>query len=447
MRRHLLWLISGTLISSPLLTACRDGGSSAPVILVSIDTLRADHVGCYGYGRPTTPHVDLFRRDAILFSQTIAQAPSTLPSHASMLTSLLPPHHTASVANNRALPAEVLSLATILKRHGYATASFNGGVQLHAVWGLDQGFETYESVRPQKTASDSLSDPRDRFSHTLDMARDWIERHRAGPFFLFLHSYEVHHPYTPDAADLAPFRGDYSGRLPDHISVDLLREINGHKTAIDDKDRQHIVDAYDGEIHSMDAAFGRLVDLLRKNDLYDRSLVIFTSDHGEEFGEHGSMGRHAHTLFDELLRVPLLIKLPGSRLGGTTQEAQAQGIDLAPTVLGVLRLPVPGQFEGRDLLNPTGARRDEAVSTRDVLDPNTSAAVRTTEWKLYDGRLFHLSSDIPERLDVARDNLEVARTLRSRLKAILGERPIPSKRAAAPDEELQERLRALGYVQ
>jgi arylsulfatase A-like enzyme len=427
--------------------ACSHHGNGTPVVLVSIDTLRSDHLGAYGYPRDTSPHVDSFRRDAILFRNAIAQAPSTLPSHASMMTSLLPPHHSASVANNRALAPDVATLAELLHKDGYATASFNGGVQLQSVWGLDRGFDTYVSVRPRNTPSDSLSSPSDRFTHVVELSRGWIEEHRAKPFLLFLHTYEVHHPYTPEASDLAPFRGDYQGPLPDQISVELLREINDRHRAIDARDRQHIVDAYDAEIRSMDRAFGALVDVLRSNGVYDRALVIFTSDHGEEFGEHGKMGRHAHTLFDELLRVPLLVKLPRSERAGSTEAAEAQGIDLAPTVLGALALRAPRAFEGHDLLQPAPRDAAPALSFRDVVEPNASVALRTAEWKLYDRSLFHLSSDPDEKHDVAKDNVDLVRALRRRMNEIASSRPAPRARTAAPDEDLRERLRSLGYVE
>ena len=196
-----------------------------PVILVSIDTLRPDHLGCYGYPRPTSPNLDAFRKDAVLFRQAIAHAPSTLASHASLLTSLLPPHHGASISNNLAVPRGVVTLAELLRAEGYATASFNGGVQLDPVWGLDQGFDTYMSVKPRGAPAESLVDEHDRFSFITEEARAWILDHEGPPFFLFLHTYEVHHPYSPDPADLDPFRGDYKGPLPDRITVDLLRQM------------------------------------------------------------------------------------------------------------------------------------------------------------------------------------------------------------------------------
>jgi arylsulfatase A-like enzyme len=427
---------------------CGTSSPRSPVVLVSIDTLRPDHLGCYGYPRPTSPNLDAFRGDAILFRAAFAHAPSTLPSHASMLTSLLPPHHGASIANDLVVPDEVLTLAEVLRSQGYATASFNGGIQLDRSYGLDQGFDIYESVKPRDATPERLVDPTDRFAHVVDQARGFVSAQGDHAFFLFLHTYEVHHPYTPVPADLAPFRGNYSGPLPDLISVELLRQINSGERRIDDRDRQHIVDAYDGEIRSMDRAFGSLVAFLRDRALYDRALVVVTSDHGEEFGEHGKMGWHSHTLFDELLHVPLLVKLPGRRLAGAVIEATARGIDVAPTILRALDLPVPKAFEGRDLLasGPPPVGSEETWSARDVVDPNRAWALRTPEWKLVDDRLYDLRRDPGETTDVAPDHREVTRRLRERRRALVAARPLPPRRHAQVDDALRERLRALGYI-
>ncbi len=431
-----------------LASGCRTR-PEAPVILVSIDTLRPDHLGCYGYPRPTSPHLDAFRRDAVLFQKAIAHAPSTLSSHASILTSLLPPHHGASISNDLAVPREVTTLAEVLRAEGYLTASFNGGVQLDPVWGLDQGFDTYASVKPRGAPAESLIDEHDRFAHITEQARAFILNHEGRPFFLFLHTYEVHHPYSPDAADLDAFRGDYKGPLPDLITVDLLRQIDGGSLRISDGDRQHVVDAYDAEIRSMDRAFGAFVGFLRERKLYHDALIVVTSDHGEEFGEHGRLGWHSHSLYDELLRVPLLVKLPASRLGGGLATEQVRGIDVAPTVLSALGLGIPAPFEGRDLLKggSPGAAANEAWSSRDVTEPNAVISLRTPEWKLFDARLYDLLRDPGEREDVAKSHADVARRLSERRKAIAADRPRPARRPATPDDELRERLRSLGYVE
>ena len=438
-----------TALLAASIVSCRSPQAPGSVILVSVDALRPDRLGCYGYRRPTSPSVDAFRRDAVLFRQAIAPAPSTLSSHASLLTSLVPPHHTASMANGLALPHELVTLTEALREHDYATASFNGGIQLDAAWGLDQGFETYVSVKPRTATAESLVDAKDRLDHVIDLAKAWVERNEGRPFFLFLQTYEVHSPYTPEAADLAPFRGGYAGRLADRITIDVLRRISDGKLTLDDRDRQHVVDAYDGEIRSMDRAFGGLTAFLRARGLYDSSLIVFTSGHGQELGEHGRMDG-SPSLFDELLHVPLLMKLPSSRLRGTTIEDQVGGIDVAPTILGVLGISAPPQFEGRDLFAtapPASGEGPAIVSSLDIAEPGFSVSLRTPEWKLYDGRLYHLTRDPDETDDVARRRGEVARSLQARLKAALDVPARTTKRHAAPSEELLDRLRSTGYME
>ena len=439
------------IIATLLLSVPGCSKRSTPVVLISIDTLRPDHLGCYGYPRQTSPNLDAFRKDAVLFRHAFAHAPSTLASHAAILTSLLPPHHGASV-DDLAVPREVLTLAEVMREGGYSTASFNGGIQLDPAYGLDQGFDVYVSAKPRSSIAETLVDETDHFSYQVEQARAWIEK-QARPFFLFLHTYEVHNPYTPRAPDLEFFQGDYHGDLPNRITVKLLSQFNQGKRALEARDRQHILDAYDAEIRSADRAFGRLVDLLRNLGIYDDALMVVTSDHGEEFSEHGQVGWHSHTLYDELLHVPLLVKLPGKARAGTTIEETVRGIDIAPTMLAALGRRAPSEFEGLDILapgpRPTGA--DEVWSRRDIrmLDARTLSdlvCLRTPEWKLIDGRLYNLRSDPGERKDVAAQQPEVVERLTERRRELLESRRLPRPQPAQINEELRQRLRALGYL-
>ncbi len=428
--------------------SCRD--THRPnVILISIDTLRADHLSCYGYPRKTTPRIDIFRRGATLFEQAIATAPSTLPSHVSIFTSLLPSHHRASVARSSGVDPGALTLTEILRREGYETASFNGGIQLDPLYGLARGFDIYQSARPSVATAEVLVDAVDRFDHAVTEAVKWIREREPGPFFLFLHTYETHHPYTPDPDLLEPMDAGYQGPLPDHISVELLKRINAGEVEVDERDLEHIVAAYDAELASVDAAFGELMEFLEQERLYDDAVIMVTSDHGEEFGEHGIVGWHAHSLYDELLRVPLLIKLSGSRGAGRSVEAQVRGIDLAPTILDELGLPIPPSFEGASLLPAiagSGDPPEHAVSQKDVTVPEDEASIRTLTWKWTQGRLFHLPSDGLETTDVSPSNQATAEALSRALEGLLKARSKPPDHLVEPDEELLKKLRSLGYV-
>jgi arylsulfatase A-like enzyme len=431
--RSLAFGLAAVLAFTLQLAGCGDAPDAASVVLVSIDTLRPDHLGCYGYHRDTSPAIDELRRDAVLFSEAFAPAPSTLPSHASLFSSLLPQHHGASMTRSVPLPETVLTLAEVLQAAGYRTAAFTGAGQLHSAFGFGQGFEVYHQ-------------PVADLAGAVDEATRWLDGLSGEPFFVFLHTYEVHHPYDPELALLEQFAPDYDGELPAEISVELLRRINDGELELSEQDLDLVVSAYDAEIREMDRSLGRLLEQLRARGLYEESMIVLTSDHGEEFGEHGWVGWHSHTLYDELLRVPLIVKLPGGRSAGTTIEAPARLIDVAPTITEVAGAPIPPDFDGVDLL---GERPPSEVPIVAMIDhgSNDFEALRLRHWKWFAGRLFDLRTDPRELTDLAMAKPEVAAQLEARLRKLVGERQVPVAEAIEPDEETLEQLRALGYLQ
>jgi arylsulfatase A-like enzyme len=429
--------------------AAAQGEPTAPrfnVVLISIDTLRADHLGCYGYGPPTSPEIDRFAAEAVVFENAFAQAPSTLPSHASIFTSMLPSHHGALYSTKSALAPGFLTLAEVLRAQGFAAAGFHGGGQVGGEFGLGQGFDPYERVAGA-------------FRETVAAGLEWLDRAAPRPFFLFLHTYEVHHPYTPAPDLLAIFDEGYAGSLPDRIEVgEHLGRINGTaepRLEIDDADLKHIVATYDAEIRSMDAAFGVLLAGLAERGLDGDTLIVLTSDHGEEFGEHGFVGWHSHSLYDELLRVPLVIRPPGGEPGGRRVPDLVRGLDVAPTILAVLGVPRPASFDGEPVLAGTPMPL-VAVSQMDrPYDPPISA-LRTPDWKLredrlfwrvYRDRLFDLRSDPGERRDAFSGNRATARALAAQLRAIEGRRRRPGGEDAGLSPETIRQLRSLGYAE
>ncbi|MGE5127832.1 MAG: sulfatase [Betaproteobacteria bacterium] len=412
------------------------------MVLVSIDTLRPDHLGCYGYDKPTSPEIDAFRREGVLLRRVIAQAPSTLSSHASMLTSLWPLHHGASVARNSAVRPGVETLPQVLRRAGFATASWNGGGQLHRSWGLDRGFDVYVSA----TDSSNVDVGEDTLAQQVDAARPWLERVSQRPFFLFLHTYQVHHPYAATPAQLQRMEKGYHGKLPDRISVRLLEKINEGIHRLQPGDLEHIVAVYDGGILATDSAFGDLLRLLKRLGRYDETTIVLTSDHGEAFGERGKVGWHGDTLYDEQLRIPLIVKLPGSRFAGTRIETQVREIDLAPTLLSLLGMPVPPAFSGT-VIDLAGGAADHPPWAVASIDGNPhDVALRTRRWKWYEGRLFDLRADPGERRDVVALHPEIERDLSARLAAIFQSRDIAPDTPVVQTEEARNELRSLGYV-
>ena len=454
-----------TPVSIPRQTAAADAPT---IVLVSIDTLRADRLGCYGCDRPTSPKIDRFRQQAVLFEQAIAHAPSTLPSHASMLTSMLPLHHGASFQEERPLPPAIPTLAEVLQAAGYRTAAFTGGGQLAPEFGLDQGFDVYRVVGGSR-----------RFHETVRAGLQWLEDDLSRPAFLFLHTYEVHHPYTPEPEFLKLVEDDYPGSLPDRISKKLLRRINNGAVSIDDDDLAHIVATYDAEIRSVDKAFGRLRGGLRELGLWQEAFVIVTSDHGEEFGEHGAVGWHSHSLYDELLRVPLLIRFPRWAHGGETVQQQVRLIDIPPTVVAAAGLRAPSSFDGVDLATVIveGSAPLAAVSQQDTPTKIRRLSLRTEDRKLYPRELlttplfgpprglwrrvvdavherrapfalFDLAVDPGETTDVAGDRGRETGSLRKQLEQEMARRPaVAAPGSVAVDDLTEEQLRALGYIE
>jgi arylsulfatase A-like enzyme len=428
------------------LSSC-GGGQPPPaetLVLVSIDTLRPDRLGCYGGERPTSPRLDALCEEAVVFEQAVAAAPSTLPSHATMLTGLSPLRHGASFAARRALPDSVETVAERLAAAGFRTASFNDGGQVDGRWGLAQGFEVYRSFDG------------DRLTPVVDAGLEWLDQVRAAdpgaPAFLFLHTYQVHHPYTPPEKDLAALEAEpYDGWLGRSVGYRELRRINRNRLLVAPADLAFIDDAYDAEIRGMDRALGRLIDGLAERGLGRRLALVVTSDHGEEMGEHGAWGWHSHTLYDELLRVPLVVRRPGRRSAGERVAYQARGVDLAPTLLALAGVAPPPGLDGTDLLalvdggEPGGTRFAFAQ-----LDNGTARALRTRRWKLYDGSLYDLVTDPAERHDVTFQHPDVAVSLERRLERWVEEARAAEAAGEVPvdlDPEAVERLKALGYLQ
>lgn len=440
MKKNLLEMLFFAIV---ILAGCtnNDQGNKCTdcnVILISIDTLRSDHLGCYGYRKNTTPNIDIFSKESVVFKENISQAPSTEPSHASMFTSLIPSHHGAFISLKQSISTDVKTMAEILHENKYTTASFNGGGQVSSEFGFNRGFDTYVS---------NTEDTNERFITQVNQSIAWLDKNNADKFFLFLHTYEPHAPYIPIPENLALFETDYAGKLPINISQSHLELINTKKLMIDQADKEHIINAYDAEVRSADDSFGKLIEYLKKIGKYNNTMIIFTSDHGEEFGEHGMMGLHSHELFDEQLKVPLIIKFPNSSVESKIINVQTRNIDILPTVLEVLNIPALDCFEGENLLNILQGRGGAlfAISEQDTADTRPPSSIRTLEWKLNKGKLYNLINDPLETKDVSKENTEIMAGLQSQLdKTITNKENKQSK--AKIDKKTIKQLKGLGYL-
>lgn len=429
------------------------------IILISIDTLRADHLGCYGYskyGKNISPNIDKFSNEGLLFKNCIAQSPWTTPSHASMFTSLIPSHHWASI-KERPILKSVITLGEFFRNNYYSVISYNGGAQVDEEYGFGRGFNLYNSSK--KEAEHQY------FDNVVKDIMQWVKsrNNNKGKFFWFLHSYEIHHPYTPHKEFLKQLETNYEGALPDNISIELLEKINSDEIKIDKNDREHIISTYDAEIMSVDNAFGLLVDFLKENNLFDNTLIIFTSDHGEEFNEHATMGWHGHSLYDELLHVPLIIKFPNSKYKGRVINEMVRSIDILPTLLDWVGFDKLDYFEGVSLMplieGKEFAEELFTVSQRyatEGFDGKERAgemisSIRIEKWKWYDKKLFDLESDPLESKDVSRKYPKVTKFLENKLNEIINSNKLPKSKSEKEekvkiDKQLEKQLKALGYL-
>jgi len=442
------------------------GRKTCPVVLISIDTLRADHLGCYGYSRETSPSVDTLAEDSALFLNTYASSPWTLPSHVSLLTSLHGVNHQVYYEDEKMSP-DLVTLADVLRAEGFMTTAFTDGGFVSRVYGFSKGFDSYHERENAVTGHDSAM-------RVFRMASEWLEGNAEKNFFLFLHTYQPHDPYVcPE-----PYRTMFLEEDAAWRSVNLMGRLGGYTgiyTELTEKERRNIIGLYDGEIRYTDEALvGPLIAKLKELGLYDSALIIFTSDHGEEFFDHQSW-THGHQVYDESLKVPLIIKFPKSRFAGLRLEPVVRLIDVMPTILDELGIPFPGRtVDGKSLLPVLrGKEREDRVFLADVGDNILNSHIGR-KIAMSSGRdkiilntpfspedlgfftspprivppveLFNLAEDPRETRNVADAKPSLARRLNNRIVEIYRHygREKPSK--AQIDERLREELRALGYI-
>jgi arylsulfatase A-like enzyme len=310
---------------TPAVTARDD---AAPLVVIYlVDTLRADHTTPYGYARDTTPELAKFARDAVLFESAVAQASWTKPSVASLFTSLLPGRHRAVQLRDSLDPGHV-TLAEMLQSKGYATGATiaNSIIYLQGV-NFDQGFDFFDGMHGAEKRPSKMVEA----AGVVDAALRWLDERRGFPTFLYVHTVDPHVPYTPPP----PFDRMYEPHpTAGHLAVDPRNDYH------EPLDRDRFVAQYDGEVAYGDREFGRFVAGLKERGLYDRALMVFMADHGEEFLDHGGW-LHGRSVYDELIRIPLIVKFPGQADAGRRVAQQVQEVDILPTILEGQGLPVP----------------------------------------------------------------------------------------------------------
>src|SRR5712691_6186670 len=425
-------------VGDPVLHDLDAYGRARGVLLVSIDTVRRDHVGAYGYARPTTPRFDALAAEAVLFDDAVSSSSWTLPAHLSMLTGVDPGRH-GGIDMRHGFNHAVPTVPALLRAAGFGTRAVTSHLYVSGVYGLDEGFEHLD-FRQDRKATD-----------VADRGIDLLDRMGDRPFFVFLHLYDPHWHYDPPDWARRIFEQSYAGPV-----TGLWQDFSKRDAStVTPADLAHLQALYDGEIRYADTEVGRVLDHLASRGLDRSTLVIVTSDHGEEFLDHGSW-EHQKTLYEEVVRVPLAMRAPG--VPPRRERAQASLVDLAPTILAWAGVAVPAAMQGRNLLSSL-ADREAYGETDHTVDGTHKLFLRggAGRWKA----IFSLSPDATgtrneEWYDLGSDPAEsrsvahapaVADPIRRRaLERWRADRGGGAGRPVCLSPEQQERLRALGYV-
>ena len=441
------------------------------VILISLDTVRPDHLGCYGYERDTSPAIDRLAADSILFKNVYSTTSWTLPGHVSLLTALDCLHHHVYFPLQKMSP-DVLTLADMLRKEQYYCAGFTGGGYLSETYGFSKGFDSYQEIKLHGDQAIRL----DEAERLAQLASQWLEDNEDKSFFLFLHTYQPHDPY----ANLSPLGKEFLDEDAqwDQIKMESLFNGKGRfHTQLSEKAKKNIVALYDGEIKYTDRYFVKpILDKLMELGLYEKSLIILTSDHGEEFFDHEAW-LHDHSLYDEGIRIPLLVKLPDAEHRGSQIENIVRITDIVPTILEQLKIKeYRKQFDGSSLFPLITKKRTEQrtfvselalrefdtaptvisinkdnfkfILNKQISSPYTQRVVRHfdgAQIELYDlekdpGETKNLASNIAYR-ELCFELLDMANRLYEQASLTMTGRD-----EVTLDQSLRERLKALGYI-
>jgi arylsulfatase A-like enzyme/Flp pilus assembly protein TadD len=405
------------------LLVCSEGfsGGIDNVVLISVDTCRADYLGCYGGQRRTTPNIDQIAGQGVIFKNVVTAVPMTLPAHCSMLTGTIPPYHGVHDNLDYRLAESEVTLAEILKENGFVTGGIISASVLGSQFGIGQGFDTFNDRFEKAGIADLMVERKG--GQTTRLALDWLGRHKDEKFFLFLHYFDPHFDYVPPE----PFASKFADNL------------------------------YAGEIAYADYCIAPVIQKLKELGLFDSALIIITGDHGEMLGEHGEL-THGYFIYESAIKVPLIFKLPGQNKAKKVEEL-AGLIDIVPTVCGLLDIVPPPQVQGIDLqpylFGKSVLSSERHVYTESLIPTKYNA---NTLLGVVTDKLKYIQTTRPELYDLARDRQESenlinrapqqARVLQDRLRKIL-EESVPTSGPSSKtllDERTRNRLESLGYV-
>ena len=422
------------------------------VILIILDTLRADKLGCYGNTLGLTPNIDKFAQNASLFKNAFSQAPWTLPSIASMYTSRYPIQHGAGgrLGSLRVLPEQAVTIAEVFNNAGANTHAIVNVVLMTQNFGMHQGFDSVDAVDPENNLGVRRAEP------TNKAALEWIDSHREKPFFLLLHYFDAHMVYDPPQ----PFRSKFA-HPQDKYSNDYIFGTHGdmlklrlENATLPPEKIERLEKLHNGEIAYLDSQIGNLLAELTQRELDSETVIVITADHGEEFGDHGGI-EHAHTLYDELIHVPLIIRTPDTN-SPSVVPTNVRLIDIAPTLCDLTGLDSPPSFIGKSLiglLNKQPEPDRPILSHANMWGP-TSFAWREGTLKIIRQvkperiELFDTKTDPAEKKNITDVNSQIRNDMLAELNLILETAARSAQLGKTPKLTPQEteKLRSLGYL-
>lgn len=400
----------------------RAPASGANLLLVTVDTLRADHLPAYGYAAVETPAISRLVSEGVRFAAAYTPAPLTLPSHSSLLTGLLPVSHGVRDNGGFHLDTRHATLAEGLKKEGYATAAFVSAFVLDSRWGLERGFDRYvDDFTVSATDLGAMARVQRPAADTWAQARTWLDGNASNRFFAWIHFFDPHTPYAPPE----PFRSKYGARR------------------------------YDGEIAYVDAVIAQITQYLESRSLLDNTLVVLVADHGEGLGEHDE-DEHGLLAYDSTLHVPWIMRIPNRQLAGRVIEESVSLVDVFPTIAGLLGTTVPATIDGVDRSGLIDAGRGntdalyaETLYPRLRMGWSELTTIRSGEYKYIRApvpELYNYRADPHETTNLAGRQPEIVSRLDRVLTSVLAERATSGTRLSTPDPQTVKQLQSLGYV-
>jgi len=415
----MFWIAGLVLVSSLQATV----KPQPNVVVITIDTLRADHLGCYGYKQIRTPNIDALAAESARFERAYTPVPVTLPAHTAIFTGTYPTLSGMHDFSGNKLNPTQPTLASVLKQQGYVTGAVIGSAVLDSRFGLNQGFDFYYDHFDFSRLQESNLEEMERPGNVVaDVALEWLSKNRGSKFFLWMHLYDPHFPYRPPA----PYSEQYKDRL------------------------------YDGEIAFADAQVGRLIAFLKAKDLYRNTLIVLSGDHGESLGEHGEK-THGFFIYNATLHVPLIVHLPGAAAKAVPELVSLT--DLMPTVLQALKVAVPAKVQGRSLLALLAVKKEddsrnlyaETFLPRLHFNWSELRSVETEKYQFIEApkpELYDLAADPGETRNLYAEKKAVSGELQARLSALVRQYSADKELAEKTglDPALMERLKSLGYA-